>query len=380
MAPSPNSTTSSTSSPPSFPFKRFTLSILVSLLLAIIGFAIVARCHKMAFSPFFVEQWQHYPVAYGICTTIYLFGLFLYYKYKSVKALAVTGRGTTAPQVVDAAAWAEQVKAEDKRYLAELVTQMRASRAQTPAPSDARCLFERIVPFIHIGRLEEAQYFLSGISAEFDNPAIAPAMEPYRGQPAEVLTIGNMREELEKPSLEHIHHTHYLDRMHDSPECELALEAFDSVADHLKRNAERGIFTLLHCIEGKSRSVAFLIYFLMREYKLTLSAALGWIQQKRPFAKPNYGFLVILGYYEVHRVLPSKEEFAQLSAMYVDNNGGHWGKGGKDLYVFAMEFIENPRAQIDATRPFSYAGRRDPSLPAAATALAAAPPPPPGTG
>lgn len=70
----------------SFPLKRFALSTLASILFAIIGFAIVARLHKLSFSQFFSEQWKGYTAIYTGSAAAYLFLLFLYYKYKSVEA------------------------------------------------------------------------------------------------------------------------------------------------------------------------------------------------------------------------------------------------------------------------------------------------------
>ncbi|KAI9643387.1 tyrosine protein phosphatase yvh1 [Ciborinia camelliae] len=58
---------------------------------------------------------------------------------------------------------------------------------------------------------------------------------------------------------------------------------------------------LVHCAMGRSRSVTILIAYLLRQYSsLTPATALAQIQQTRPFAEPNDGFMAQLQlYYEM---------------------------------------------------------------------------------
>ncbi|KAF7894942.1 hypothetical protein EAF00_006756 [Botryotinia globosa] len=58
---------------------------------------------------------------------------------------------------------------------------------------------------------------------------------------------------------------------------------------------------LVHCAMGRSRSVTILIAYLLRQYpSLTPHTALAQVQQTRPFAEPNDGFMAQLQlYYEM---------------------------------------------------------------------------------
>ena len=51
---------------------------------------------------------------------------------------------------------------------------------------------------------------------------------------------------------------------------------------------------LIHCREGRSRSVAVAIYFIMKRLNLCYTDAYDYVKSKRPVAKPNVGFQRIL--------------------------------------------------------------------------------------
>ena len=48
---------------------------------------------------------------------------------------------------------------------------------------------------------------------------------------------------------------------------------------------------LVHCFMGASRSVSIIINYLIKKYKYTLSDAINFIKQKRPFINPNNKFI-----------------------------------------------------------------------------------------
>ena len=60
----------------------------------------------------------------------------------------------------------------------------------------------------------------------------------------------------------------------------------------------KGYKILIHCIWGKSRSVAVLMHFLMMYYGLRCMTALTLIVTRRPAANPNNGFMIRLFMYE----------------------------------------------------------------------------------
>jgi atypical dual specificity phosphatase len=81
--------------------------------------------------------------------------------------------------------------------------------------------------------------------------------------------------------------------------CEARLWMYmDAVIDWISTALTEGGTVLVHCTWGKSRSVAFVVAFLMRTHRVTLDQALAYVQMKRPIAKPNEGFMQHLRLYE----------------------------------------------------------------------------------
>jgi protein-tyrosine phosphatase len=72
----------------------------------------------------------------------------------------------------------------------------------------------------------------------------------------------------------------------------------DSMVDWMSTALAEGGTVLVNCIWGKSRSVACVVAFLMRTQGMTLELALAHVQEKRPVAKPNEGFMQQLRLYE----------------------------------------------------------------------------------
>ena len=72
----------------------------------------------------------------------------------------------------------------------------------------------------------------------------------------------------------------------------------DPVIDWISAALAEGGTVLVHCTWGKSRSVAFVVAFLIRTYGMSLDQALAYVQERRPIAKPNEGFMQHLRLYE----------------------------------------------------------------------------------
>ena len=62
----------------------------------------------------------------------------------------------------------------------------------------------------------------------------------------------------------------------------------EKVFDFLSEN--KGKRTLVHCIAGKSRSVAVVVYYIMRKYGLSFERSYMFVKSKRPVIAMNEGF------------------------------------------------------------------------------------------
>ena len=79
----------------------------------------------------------------------------------------------------------------------------------------------------------------------------------------------------------------------------LELNLYDNIEEHLfpkfdvayafiKHNSKHNI--LIHCIEGRSRSVSLVIFYLMKEKRWDYDTCFEFIKKKNRFAYPNTGF------------------------------------------------------------------------------------------
>ena len=66
--------------------------------------------------------------------------------------------------------------------------------------------------------------------------------------------------------------------------------AVEQVCKYL-RNVGDGRRILIHCLEGRSRSVALMAGYLIRERKMSLDAAMTRIREVRPRIRPQEAFL-----------------------------------------------------------------------------------------
>ena len=69
---------------------------------------------------------------------------------------------------------------------------------------------------------------------------------------------------------------------------------FQECFDFINTARDIGGKVLVHCYQGKSRSVALICAYLMREYRLRFQEALSLVRQVRPIAQPNIGFMAAL--------------------------------------------------------------------------------------
>ena len=66
---------------------------------------------------------------------------------------------------------------------------------------------------------------------------------------------------------------------------------FEIVANFIHENRIRGKNVLLHCHRGKSRSIAYGIYYLMRSEHMNSNEALHYIKTQRQIANPRKEFI-----------------------------------------------------------------------------------------
>ena len=66
---------------------------------------------------------------------------------------------------------------------------------------------------------------------------------------------------------------------------------FENVANFIHEHRIRGKNVLIHCHAGKSRSVAYATYYLMRSEDMTAKEALDYIKKHRDVIKPKEEFV-----------------------------------------------------------------------------------------
>ena len=66
------------------------------------------------------------------------------------------------------------------------------------------------------------------------------------------------------------------------------IEYGKTIYDIIENNTDKRI--LIHCNEGRSRSVSVIIYYICRKYHLTYEEALNIVKKKKPDIGPNDGF------------------------------------------------------------------------------------------
>ncbi|CAF0780286.1 unnamed protein product [Rotaria sordida] len=80
-----------------------------------------------------------------------------------------------------------------------------------------------------------------------------------------------------------------------------ALRYFDIVADRIAANVTSNRRTLLYCHHGRSRSITFILAYLIKHHHLPLYIAYSLVKSKRYLASPNVGFWSQLKKYELYQ-------------------------------------------------------------------------------
>ncbi len=70
-------------------------------------------------------------------------------------------------------------------------------------------------------------------------------------------------------------------------------ECFAFIEEGRKSRGDQGK-VLVHCYQGKSRSVAIILAYLMRFHRMNIDEALSLVRDARPMACPNSGFMNML--------------------------------------------------------------------------------------
>nr|XP_057922276.1 dual specificity phosphatase 28 [Doryrhamphus excisus] len=73
---------------------------------------------------------------------------------------------------------------------------------------------------------------------------------------------------------------------------------FDECADAIQREAQHGGRTVVYCKNGRSRSAAICIAYLMKHRRVALADALQEVKTARHVIDPNPGFMAQLRRYE----------------------------------------------------------------------------------
>lgn len=113
------------------------------------------------------------------------------------------------------------------------------------------------------------------------------------------------------------------------------------------KNAHKGAI-LIHCSEGISRSVSFIIMYLMYRYKLSLQHSLYAVQRKREGAQPNIGFMNQLKIYE--EALQHNDYNFEKIDLEAEKGYRDWiFKNQMEDEVVRNKFLANDRAFKDGT-------------------------------
>ncbi|CAF0992828.1 unnamed protein product [Rotaria sp. Silwood1] len=124
---------------------------------------------------------------------------------------------------------------------------------------------------------------------------------------------------------------------------------FDVVADHIAANVASRRRTLLYCHHGRSRSITFLLAYLIKHHRLPLQKAYSIVKSKRHLALPNAGFWSQLKLYESYQ--RNQQQYMPQFLTYLQNSMSY---GGQILNMMSNGF-DRLFAQIPIVNAFANA-------------------------
>lgn len=138
---------------------------------------------------------------------------------------------------------------------------------------------DEIYPNVYLGavRCIKKRALMQGIQA------VVSALDEGR------FPVGVVRARLDKEYPGQMYHLRVT--LDDDEDADIA-QFFDLVANWVNEQVKAGRTVLIHCVAGHSRSVTLLLYYMLRYRGLkSVKKALEFVQERRPSAQPNAGFM-----------------------------------------------------------------------------------------
>jgi hypothetical protein len=108
-----------------------------------------------------------------------------------------------------------------------------------------------------------------------------------------------------------------------------AVYYFDMIADRIADNVLSNRRTLIYCHYGRSRSITFVLAYLIKYHRLPLSIAYTIIQEQRKLALPNIGFWTQLRLYEIYQ----QEKNSSKTLINIQNSLEKFFDGFKQIFI-----------------------------------------------